>query len=129
MVTVEKAKSKKRGGVRIRRAKATNAQQALLREIIVAAGGPNKVAVLAKEKTGEEAFYDANIINWRNRSGVPLKFCAVLGKILKVPPAALNFKAYSTFAGGSDTWEDIVKKCAPVIGKDRVSYILKRLWR
>lgn len=125
-ITTEKAK---RGGKRIRRAKATNAQQALLREIIAAHGGPVKVATLAQEKTGKKVFYDANIINWRNRSGVPLKFCAMLGKVLKVPAAALNFKAYSAFVASNESWEAVVKKCAPLIGDERVEFILNRSWR
>lgn len=128
-MTDQVATKSKRGGFRAKRVKAANAQQALLREIINACGGPRRMAKRVYGETGNRMFHEQNIVNWRNRSGVSLIACHMLATVLKIPTAALNYEKVRASDPKAGSWIAAVRGCAGLIGKDRVEYVLKRNFR
>lgn len=101
----------------------TDGQQMLLRAIIDHYGGPFVLANFLQQETGITAFHKQNLINWRNRRGVPLEFVNRLALALNLNEYALNYKDMAVFKGVAPPWRDVVLSCR-FLGEEKLEEIL-----
>lgn len=68
-----------------------------------------------------------DLVNWKNRGGVPLCWINRVAKALRAPDAVLNYKkSHILFSAPHPDWADLVAACGFTISED--TEILKLKW-
>lgn len=75
--------------------------QLVISSLFEKAGGLSRIAKACKSQRQVA-------LNWRNRGSVPLKWCGILSRLLKVSPFAFNYEDCALYAGKAPEWREVV---------------------
>lgn len=93
-----------KGGHRLKK-KIKDRQGMLIDALYKKHGGVTKIAKKLDDVTAQD------LINWRNRCAIPIKYCHRVSKVLDCTIYALNYDDMCFFYDGGFPWDLIVEGC------------------